>query len=176
MILQIVSVEKYPSTKSISSFFGLHPIYIESGDHVGESRMSKQGASEMRRLLYLATQTAVRDDPRLKKLYEHYIEAKSSRMSALGIMMHKMLRIIYGMLKHKKEYDSKIDEENTKRTEKRKITSKRKQAIVDKNRRFQAHDENAPISRRQSKKRNQLKEAAKEEQGKIEEIGGNNKQ
>jgi len=164
IILQIVSVERFTNVNSISSFFGLHPIFVESGDKIGKSRMSKQGASEMRRLLYMVTQTAVREDPWLQQLYKRHTEKKGSKMAALGIMMHKILRILYGMLKHKNEYDPKVDEENQKRIEKKDNESKPKQPGLDKKRRFQKHDENAPISRRQSKKRNIAKEAAKEEQ------------
>ncbi len=166
IILQIVSVERFLTVKSISSFFGFHPVFVESGDKIGQSRMSKQGAAEMRRLLYLVTQTAVRKDPGLQSLYEKHTEKKGSKMVALGIMMHKILRIIYGMLKHKKEYDPKVDEENQKRTEKKETASKSKQTGVDKKRRFQAHDENAPISKRQFKKRNQSKVTAQEGPGK----------
>lgn len=163
IILQIVSVERFPRAKSISSFFGLHPIFVESGDKIGQSRMSKQGASEMRRLLYLVTQTAVRNDPWLQQLYEKYTEEKTSKMAALGIMMHKILRILYGMLKHKKEYDPKVDKKNRTGIEKKETARKHKEPGLDRKRRFQKHDENAPISRRQSKKRNIAKEAAREE-------------
>jgi transposase len=163
IILQIVSVERFLKAKSIGSFYGLHPVFVESGDKIGQSRMSKQGASEMRRLLYLVAQTAVRKDSRLQKLYENHTEKKGSKMAALGIMMHKILRMIYGMLKHKTEYDPKVDEENQKRTEKKEIASKSKQPAVVKKRRFQAHDESAPISRRQFKKRNQTKMETQEE-------------
>lgn len=163
IILQIVSVERFLRVKSMGSFYGLHPVFVDSGDKIGQSRMSKQGASEMRRLLYLVAQTAVRKDPRLQRLYEKHTERKGSKMAALGIMMHKILRMIYGMLKHKKEYDPKVDEENQMKTGKKETPSKSKQPEVDKKRRFQAHDENAPISRRQFKKRNQAKVAAQEE-------------
>lgn len=180
IILQIVSVERFMKAKSIGSFFGLHPVFVESGDKIGQSRMSKQGASEMRRLLYLVAQTAVRKDPRLQKLYEKHTEKKGSKMAALGIMMHKILRMIYGMLKHKKEYDPKVDEENQKRIEKKEteIASKSKQPAVDKKRRFQAHDENAPISRRQFKKRNQAKvetqKVPEKETKQLDKKGGSN--
>ena len=36
-------------------------------------------------------------------------------MAALGICMHKILRIIYGMLKHDKPFDPQIDAANQKR-------------------------------------------------------------
>lgn len=162
IILQIVSVQRFVSTKNISSFYGVHPVFIDSGDKIGKSRMSKQGASEMRRLLFLVAQTAVRKDLRLGELYEKYTEAKGSKMAALGIIMHKILRMLYGMLKHKKEYDPKVDEENQRRAEKEEALSKSKQPEVDKKRRFQAQDKNAPISRRQFKKRNQAKVEAQQ--------------
>lgn len=84
--------------------------------------------------------------------------------------MHKILRIVYGMLKHRKKFDPSIDEANrnkTKEKEKEKNNDKNKDKVkqkLDKNRRYQSHDQNAPISRRQNQKRKKLqKDTIKEE-------------
>ena len=62
--------------------------------------------------------------------------------------MHKIIRIIYGMLKNNTSFDPEVDKKNReKKSQNRKKTSK------DKNRRYQEYDRKAPVSRRENKKR-----------------------
>ena len=98
----------------------------------------------------------------IKELYEEYVQRGKSKMSAIGIIMHKILRIVYGMLKNKTMYDPEVDKSNR---EKKSIKDPEKKAItkVDKNRRLQPFDANAPISARQMKKR-KMKEVEGEKQ------------
>jgi hypothetical protein len=78
-------------------------------------------------------------------------------MSAIGIIMHKILRIIYGMLKKNQKYDPQVDQANREKSIKKKTENGNGNGTKpDKNRRYQERDQNAPISRRQQKKRKQL--------------------
>ncbi len=69
-------------------------------------------------------------------------------MAALGAVMHKILRIIYGMLKNNTAYNPNIDKNNSQ-----KIVIVKTNGKIVKERRFLKVDQNAPISRRQNKKR-----------------------
>ncbi len=75
-------------------------------------------------------------------------------MSALGVCMHKILRIVYGMLKTNTNYDS--DRRNKNRTRNSQILNS---DTEDNKRRFQKIDVNAPISRRQNIKRKKRKQS-----------------
>ena len=68
--------------------------------------------------------------------------------------MHKILRIIYGMLKHNKAFDPKIDRKNRQKKPLRQRTVRQ-----DKDRRYQDFDSKAPISRRQKMKRKERKQS-----------------
>ena len=87
----------------------------------------------------------------IQELYNDYLEKGHCKMSALGIIMHKILRIVYGMLKHKQSYDPNVDRANRKKVIKTKQEQESKK--VDKSRRYQPYDKNAPVSKRQAKKR-----------------------
>jgi len=63
-------------------------------------------------------------------------------MAAIGLCMHKLLRIMYGMLKNQTKFDAEIDRQNIKNTESKQKTTKRK----DKKRRFQKYDSKVPTS------------------------------
>jgi len=63
--------------------------------------------------------------------------------------MHKILRIVFGILKHNKSFDPRIDFANQQQS------TRIEKADCEKgtDRRFQTYDANAQISRRQRKKR-----------------------
>jgi transposase len=149
MIIEIENIARFKSAKNLASYWGVHPMYKISGDGSGSFKMSKQGRVQPRRLLYLAALTAIKHNPAIKPLYEHHVQQGRERMDAIGICMHKILRIIYGMLKNNTAFDPQIDEKNRKRELRIKKTGPQK----DKNRRFQNYDAGAPVSRKQNKKR-----------------------
>jgi transposase len=154
LLLQILSVERFPSVKKLASFFGLHPVYKLSGDGVGRFRMSKKGRKEPREILFMVTLTAIRSNPLIRSIYLAHIERGMEKMAAIGLCMHKTLRIIYGMLKHNMVFDPEIDRKNRVRRFQYKARVQQ-----DKARRYQDFDSKAPISRRQTGKREEQKQS-----------------
>ena len=149
LIIEIQTVERFAHVKKLVSFFGVHPVYKISGDGVGGIKMSKQGRKQPRHILYMITLVAIKSNPLIKQIYEKHQKNGKHNMAAMGICMHKILRIIYGMLKHNKPFDPRIDIANRQRSGQIKKAAPRKNA----NRRFQAYDTKAPVSGRQNKKR-----------------------
>lgn len=154
LMLQIQSVNRFLTSKKISSFFGIHPAYKKSGDGTYKYRMSKKGRKEGRRILFIVAMSAIQSNPLIRDVYQQAVERGMEKMAAMGLCMHKILRIVYGMLKHNKAFDPQIDLKN--RQKKPPQQSKIRQ---DKNRRYQDFDSNAPISRRQKMKRKERKQS-----------------
>ncbi len=75
------------------------------------------------------------------------------KIAALGVVMHKILRIVYGMLKNNTAFDPEIDRINRERSE----TKKEKTIKISKARRYQSYDIQAPVSRRQGNIRKEEK-------------------
>lgn len=111
--------------------------------------MSKQGRKEPRQILYMVALSGIRWNPLIKKIYEKHQQQGKHNMAAVGICMHKILRILYGMLKHNKPFDPIIDIRNRQRN----VPTKDDTPVKDTNRRFQGYNPKAPESRRQRKKR-----------------------
>jgi transposase len=171
LLFIIGDVNRFEASKKMSSYIGVHPVIGDSGDGKKAPRMSKRGSKEARVILFNVAKSAIVDNEMIKELYEGYLEKGKCGMSALGIMMHKIFRIIYGMLKNRQKYDPSIDEANRNKTrEKEKNTDKSKQES-DKNRRYQPHDQNAPISRRQAQKRNNLQLQKNSNDNDVEGVG-----
>jgi transposase len=147
LIMEIQNIERYPDVKHLASFFGLHPVFKESGDGKSGFRMSKKGRRAPRHILYMVAMTAIRTNPLIREIYQRKVDEGMTKMAALGLCMHKILRIVYGMLKHNKAFDENVDRNNQSRKSKRQIKK------FSKRRRYQNFDNKAPISARQSKKR-----------------------
>ncbi len=149
LMLDIQSIARFKTAKKLASFWGIHPIYKLSGDGGGAFKMSKQGRKNPRRILYTVALSAIEHNPVIKPIYQYHIQQGTHKMAAIGICMHKILRIIYGMLKNNTAFDPDIDKMNKQRSLPD-ITSEPKKC---KGRRFQEYDIKAPVSRRQRKKR-----------------------
>lgn len=148
LLIEIGPVERFLSVKHLASYFGLHPKYKQSGDGTWGFRMSKEGRIEPRAILYMVAMNAIVSNPLIREIYIHNLKKGKNKMDAMGVCMHKILRIIYGMLKNNRPFDPEIDRKNREKPE------QKKNAISEnKNRRYQKPDECAPISLRQNKKR-----------------------
>lgn len=154
LMLEIGTVERFRSVKALASYFGVHPVYKESGDGIGGVRMSKMGRKEPRWILFMVAQCAIINNEMIKELYQGYLKKGKTKMQAIGIMMHKILRIIYGMLKNDTLYNPEIDRANRSKPVEQAVIQR-----ISKARRFQVHDHQAPISRRQNKKRKEQAES-----------------
>jgi len=158
LLLEIYPVERFPSVKHIASFFGLHPVIKQSGDGSIKPRMSKQGKKQVRSILYMVTLNAIVKNPLIKSIYQERQEKGMSKMAAIGYCMHKILRIIYGMLKNNTTFNPETDQKN--REKKHRLPNNK--PAIDKSRRFQSYDSKAPISNRQAKLRKERMESQSE--------------
>jgi len=147
LMLNIQSVRRFKTVKKLAAFFGLHPKLKISGDGVSAVRMSKEGRAEPRQILFMVAMTAITQNPLIREIYQEHVRQGMKKMAAIGLCMHKILRIIYGMLKNNSPFDPEIDRRN-----RQKPVSQRKPR-QNKVRRYQDYDSNAPISRRQKTKR-----------------------
>ncbi len=69
LVLNVVSVDRFPSAKHLASYFGVHPVYKTSGDGSGTFRMSKKGRSAPRTILYMVARTSIAHNPLIKEVY-----------------------------------------------------------------------------------------------------------
>ena len=155
LMLEIQSIKRFSSVKKLAAFFGLHPVFKTSGDGTSGVHMSKQGRKEPRKILFMVAMVALTANPHIRKIYEEHTEKGMKKMAAIGLCMHKILRIIYGMLKNNQAYDSQVDQRNRESITARKAP----RSVKNANRRYRLFDQQAPISRRQSSKRKEWKQS-----------------
>jgi transposase len=155
--MEIENVERFETAKKMASYFGVNPTYKQSGDEIWGNHMSKKGRGEIRGILYMTTLAAIRYNPLLKQVYARFRAKGMKHYQAAGVVMHKLLRIIYGILKNKTKFNADTDEKNqinAAEKQKQKETKDKidKKINQSKKHRFQGPTKEAPISRRAEQK------------------------
>lgn len=150
IMIQIGDITRFSSPKKLAAFFGLVPQLRESGDKKGKSTLSKKGSSLVRATLYMCARSAVVHDAHLRAIYTRRLANAEAYNQVMGVIMHKLIRIIWGVLTSQTAYDPAIDQKNQQHSVSGSI---QKDNRWKNKRREQAFDPQAPVSNRTRKKR-----------------------
>lgn len=156
--LEIENIMRFETAKKLAAYFGTHPTFKQSGDGIWGNHMSKKGRGEIRAVLYMTSLTAIRYNPILKQVYARSRAKGMKHYQAMGVVMHKLLRIIYGVLKHKTPFNAATDELNQQRSaekqqDKEQLDKTNGKIKKQKKHRFQEiSTDDAPISKRKEQK------------------------
>lgn len=161
ILVEIEDVNRFESAKKLVAYFGTHPMWKQSGDGIWGNHMSKKGRSEIRAVLYMCCLTAIRHDELFKALYATTRAKGKNHYSSMGVIMNKMLRIIYGILKNKTKYNSQTDYNNRQNARAKQKNKEEKQIQNNdqkqtKLERFNLEEvKDLPVSKRYAKKKRQ---------------------
>lgn len=155
---EIEEINRFPTSKKLVAFFGILPMFKQSGDGKWGAHMSKQGRGEVRATLFMAVLSGIRFNPIIKSIYARFRAKGMNHKQAAGVIMHKLLRIIFGILKSKRPFKEETDLLNQqKASEKQQEHKTRQQAerkeIKNKSQRYKPVYTDAPISRRNEQNR-----------------------
>jgi len=153
LMLYIEDITRFKSAKKLASFLGVHPELKLSGDgsKKGSYKMSKKGQKAPRAMLYMSVLAGLSKGSRNDVIKRIYDEKRASGMvakAAIGVCIHKLVRLAYGVLASSKPFDPAIDDKNREKSK-----PAEKPVPLSKDRRYQGFDTAAPVSRRQNKKR-----------------------
>lgn len=110
----LMSVHDFKSADQFSAYLGLVPVQRQSGSSIlGRSRLSKNGPSQLRRLLYLPAVTASRHNPCIKAIYDRLIAQGKPKMAALGAAMQKLARLCFGVLQSRQPFNPEFKAQKT---------------------------------------------------------------
>lgn len=90
--------------KPLAALVGVAPLNRDSGRARGR-RMVAGGRAEVRAVLYMATQAAVRWNPVLRAFFQRLIAAGKLYKVAVTACMHKLLTILNALLKHQRRWE-----------------------------------------------------------------------
>jgi transposase len=98
-------LSRFQSAKQFASFAGVHPRVRQSGTSLASRpRMSKSGCAALRKALYMSALTAVRREGPCRALFERLLAKGKTKLAALGAVMHKQLRIAFGVAVRRKPF------------------------------------------------------------------------
>ncbi len=84
----------------IAALVGTAPFNHDSGYKRGK-RVVKGGRADVRNVLYMATLTATRHNPMIKKFYDRLVKSGKEKKVALVACMRKLLTILNSMIRNK---------------------------------------------------------------------------
>jgi len=95
-----VDFEAYASARQLVAQAGLNPRQRQSGTSVhGKPRLSKQGASQLRKILYFPAVSAMRYNPVIRAFADGLAERGKHKMAIICACMRKLVHLVYGVLK-----------------------------------------------------------------------------
>ena len=108
----------------------------------------------MRELLFMSGKVAARCDPYFKAIVERHGNRGKKYRAAIGVVMHKLLRIVFGVLTSKTKYDAARDQQQQQI--KKATVQDQQREKMQRQRRYQSLNMAAPISTRNLIKRKAL--------------------
>lgn len=105
-LLGEIDLGAYPSARQVAAQAGLTPRQRQSGTSVhGKPRLSKQGSSHLRHILYFPAIVAMRHNPIIRAFAKRLLERGKPKMSVICAAMRKLLHLCYGVLKTGSAFD-----------------------------------------------------------------------
>jgi len=98
----------FSSSDAFIAFLGLDVRVRESGTYKGRRRLTKQGDSEIRRLLYNAAMAAKRSSPRWRAAYDRYLQRGLKPTQVFVILARKLARIAFALMKNQSDYRPEV--------------------------------------------------------------------
>lgn len=106
VLAEIGSIQHFNSARQLAAFAGLTPQEHESGTSVrGKTRLCKIGNRRLRKTLYFPALHLMRRCPQMQPFCERLLAGGKPKMQVVGAVMHKLIRIIYGILKSGQPFD-----------------------------------------------------------------------
>lgn len=103
---EVRDVCEFASARQLSAYAGVTPRNFLSGTSIHKkSRLSKMGNSQLRKALYMPAVVAKSYNPIIMTFCERLLKSGLRPMAVIGAAMHKLLHLIYGVLKSGKPFD-----------------------------------------------------------------------
>ncbi len=110
ILAELRDVKLFASAKKAAAYAGVCPSVRHSGTSLsGPGRLSRQGCAQLRKALYMAAVAAIRIPSPFQAFYLRLLEKGKARKSALAAVMHKLIRVAYGVLKEGAPFNPERD-------------------------------------------------------------------
>jgi len=107
-ISEVGDIKNYEHPRQIQKLGGLNLVENSSGEHEGETTISKRGRRRLRSILYKAIVPIVAKNQEFRILHEYYTTRKGNplkKKQSLIVLCCKLIRIFFAILKKGIKYD-----------------------------------------------------------------------
>ncbi len=108
LLLAEIEFERYESAREVAAYAGVTPRKKESGTSLNRTQVSKMGNGRIRKALYFPAIVATRRNQIIKEFAARLKENGKTSMQIVCAAMRKLLHIAFGVLKHKRPFDSNL--------------------------------------------------------------------
>ena len=162
----IGDIGRFSSANKLTALFGLDPRVVESGDSAKKRKISKRGVSIVRKFLYMQclSMLATPDHP-ITRHYKRLTGRGFNHYYSMVACMRKLVVIMYALLNSGEKF--RMDYEDFRKAEEQSqnAITKKKKGLTNNN--VASFSTDAPISKREAKKRKKLLEMKKEKSPKF---------
>ena len=152
LLIEIEDLSRFKDASSMAVYFGLNPVFKSSGDKTGKARMSKAGRASFRHVMYNVARNTVMHSDYFREIYAKFRAKGMHHNEAIGVLMHKVTRVVFGVLKSGNLFDKKIDQKNIENSEQKKKSNKEVLMDIEKIEKQTSMAEIAPCSVKYVKK------------------------
>ncbi len=108
LLLSEIEFERYSSARSIAAQAGVTPRKRQSGTSLKQTNLSKLGNARLRKALYFPAIVARQHNEIIKEFAKRLKSRGKTPMQIVCAAMRKLLHIAFGVLKHKRAFDSSL--------------------------------------------------------------------
>ena len=107
LLAELGRVQRFANARKLVAFVGLTPTQFTSGTSVSQrSHISRLGSSYLRHILYMPCLSAIRFNPIIKNFFKRLVAHGKHKKAAVVACMAKLLKLIFGVLTHRKPFES----------------------------------------------------------------------
>jgi transposase len=108
ILAEVGDIKRFPSSKQLIAYAGLDPRVKQSGATLNRNtKLTKRGSPELRRVLFLCADSARRYDPELKLYYQNKRDQGKAYTPSVIAVTQKLTNRIYAVLKRQTPYITK---------------------------------------------------------------------
>jgi transposase len=105
LLAELPDLETFTCAKQLGAYAGLNPSIRTSGTSInGRGSLSRVGSKTLRKILYFPALSLMRTNSALSPFIERLRARGKKGMVIVGAVMHKLMHIIFGVLKKRKAF------------------------------------------------------------------------
>jgi len=97
--------ELFASAEKFAAYAGLYPTENQSGNHVGQAKLTYKGCRKLKSSFYNCALSAIRNNGKLNEYYYTKVATGKSKKQVIIALANKLAKLSWSVIKYQKKYD-----------------------------------------------------------------------